>query len=102
MLAAGGGVMRGHFIFVPIDVATKPAEGHAYADRWWSVHPNLGVAFYVAPNTGRGQGYEPSPQCNADERTAPLSRPPVLAAGRGVDSDHCLTDDEGRIQDVTD
>jgi hypothetical protein len=62
--------MRGHFIFVPIDVATKPAEGHAYADRWWSVHPNLGVAFYVAPNTERGQGYEPSPQCNADERVA--------------------------------
>ena len=38
--------MKGRIFHVPLDLATQPTEGHAYVDRWWSVHPERGVAFY--------------------------------------------------------
>lgn len=67
--------MRGHYIHVPIELATTPAEGHAYVNRWWSVHPERGLTFYVASLarlTFEGEPIEPSPQCNAVEETARL------------------------------
>lgn len=58
----------GRIFHVPLDVATKPAEGHAYVNRWWSVHPEKGVAFYVRERPARLRTEEPSPQCNTDRR----------------------------------
>lgn len=56
---------RGRIFHVPLDVATQPAEGHAYVNRWWSVHPEKGVAFYCV-DRGYLRTEEPSPQCNVD------------------------------------
>lgn len=66
--------MRGMTFYVPEDVATTPAEGHCFVNRWWMVHPEKGVAFYC--DTRRsvwlepGEKEEPSPQCNSCEITA--------------------------------
>lgn len=63
-----------HVIFyIPEDVATTPAEGHCFVNRWWAVHPEHGVAFYASnrrPLLEPGEEDEPSPQCNSDEYTA--------------------------------
>lgn len=61
--------MTGTILFVPLEVATTPAEGHCFVNRWWAVHPEKGVAFY-ARLRGFAASEEPSPQCNSDERVA--------------------------------
>lgn len=64
-------VDKDKMVYVPIEVATTPAEGHCFVNRWWAVHPEKGIAFYW-----NRKGYyrmdEPAPQCNANERTARL------------------------------
>lgn len=65
--------MSGIKFYVPEDIATTPAEGHCFVNRWWAVHPEHGVAFYAASRRlflDPGETDEPSPQCNSDERTA--------------------------------
>lgn len=57
--------MQGRIFYVPLDVATTPTEGHVYCGRWWSVHPEHGVAFYCR-EVGYPKTEEPSPQCNKD------------------------------------
>ena len=59
--------MRGPFLYVPVDVATQPAEGHCYVNRWWTVHPEKGVSFYVSRLLGPDRDETPSPQCNPSE-----------------------------------
>lgn len=60
------------FIYVPEDVASTPADGTVYVNKWWSVHPEKGVSFYTH-RTGRARGRDDiSPQCNADESTAQI------------------------------
>ena len=59
----------GRYIYIPIETAITPAEGHAYVNRWWSVHPEHGVAFWYQP-FGYEQSEDPSPQCNASEAAA--------------------------------
>lgn len=58
----------GRIFYVPLDVATQPAEGHAYVNRWWSVHPEKGVAFYCRERPPYLVTDEPAPQCNTDRR----------------------------------
>lgn len=64
----------GFIFYVPEDVATTPAEGHCFVNRWWTVHPEHGVAFYAANRRSffhePGDEEEPCPQCNSDEYTA--------------------------------
>jgi hypothetical protein len=60
---------RGRVFHVPLDVAVTPANGEALVDRWWSVHPEKGLAFYYQP-FGYARSEEPSPQCNAQQYTA--------------------------------
>jgi hypothetical protein len=65
--------MSGIKFYIPEDVATTPAEGHCYVNRWWAVHPEHGVAFYCStrrPFLDAGDIDEPSPQCNSNEFTA--------------------------------
>lgn len=66
--------MRGIVFYIPEDVATTPAEGHCYVNRWWTVHPEKGVAFYASRKRpyglDPGEQDEPSPQCNSDECTS--------------------------------
>lgn len=66
--------MSGIIFYIPEDVATTPAEGHCYVNRWWTVHPEKGVAFYCSKRSyfplEPGEEDEPSPQCNSDEHTA--------------------------------
>ena len=65
--------MSGIKFYVPEDVATIPAEGHCFVNRWWAVHPEHGVAFYASrrrPFLEPGEEDEPSPQCNSNETTA--------------------------------
>lgn len=47
----------GKFFYVPVHIAVTPKEGHCWVDRWWAVHPEHGVAFYIS-------GDLISPQCN--------------------------------------
>lgn len=56
--------MEGQIFYVPLDVATTPTDGRVYCKRWWSVHPEHGVAFYY--RRGYPKTEEPSPQCNQD------------------------------------
>ena len=66
--------MHGIVFFVPLELATKPAEGHCYVNRWWTVHPEKGVAFYCSRRRTYGlepgEEDEPSPQCNSSRFTA--------------------------------
>lgn len=66
--------MKGFIYYIPEDLATTPAEGHCFVNRWWSVHPEHGVAFYADNRRSffhePGDEEEPSPQCNSDEFTA--------------------------------
>lgn len=65
--------MKGFIFYIPEEIATTPAEGHCYVNRWWSVHPEHGVAFYSStrrPLLEPGEEDEPAPQCNQDEYTA--------------------------------
>ena len=61
--------LRGHIFYVPEDVAQTPAEGECLVARYWTVHPEKGLAFYYVP-TGYFRSDEPSPQCNCDRFTA--------------------------------
>ena len=61
--------LKGIFFYIPLDIATTPAEGHCYVNRWWSVHPEKGVAFY-AQLLGYCASEAPAPQCNHNEFTA--------------------------------
>jgi len=61
--------MRGVFFHVPVEKAVEPAGYECVTNRWWSVHPDKGLAFY-AQLFGYGRSESPSPQCNSDESTA--------------------------------
>jgi hypothetical protein len=61
--------MKGTYLYVPLEVAQTPVEGHAYVNRWWSVHKEKGVCFYAILH-GYYANEEPSPQCNENEATA--------------------------------
>ncbi len=52
--------------FVPIDVVSVPETGKAWANMWWVVNPDKGVAFYASNTSEYNQMV--NPQCNADER----------------------------------
>lgn len=56
--------------FVSLDQASIPKDGflHCYKNRYWSVHPTKGLAFW-------GKGYA-SPQCNSNESLAKRLAPP--------------------------
>ncbi len=54
------------FRFIAFDVAVVPPRGliNHLKDKWWCVHPEKGVAFYVGHS--RRQGHF-TPQCNSNE-----------------------------------
>ena len=58
------------FLFLPFEHAAVPPEGvvYHYLDRWWSVHPDVGLAFFRPRVLGRRTLV--APQCNSDERVA--------------------------------
>ena len=66
--------LSGIIFYIPLEVATTPAEGHCLVNRWWTVHPEKGVAFYCSRKRLIGldpwEQDEPSPQCNSDEFTS--------------------------------
>ncbi len=59
------------WVFLPLKDATDgPTHGfcQVYSQRWWSVHPELGLRFYN-PKNSRGKRWQKglgSPQCNSD------------------------------------
>lgn len=62
------------FVFVPLDKVTELHDGYVKCllDRYWSVHPEKGLAFYnpKRKNGHRGTGWgNPygSPQCSRNE-----------------------------------
>lgn len=69
-----GRSFSGIIFYVPEDVATTPADGHCFVNRWWTVHPERGVAFYCSRRSpfglDPGEQDEPSPQCNQNEYTS--------------------------------
>lgn len=52
-----------NIIYIKKDEAAIPREGHCFVDRWWTVHPEKGLAFYYPPKTSARYRYA-SPQCN--------------------------------------
>ncbi len=58
-----------NIIYLPKEDALKPREGHCYVDRWWTVHPEKGLAFYYPVRYKAVNRYS-SPQCNTEERIA--------------------------------
>ena len=44
--------------YIPFDEATKPRDGEVLTNRWWVVHPEMGLAVFRRH----------SPQCNSDRR----------------------------------
>lgn len=66
--------LSGIVFYVPEEVAATPADGHCFVNRWWTVHPDKGVAFYCARRRPLGlepfEQDEPSPQCNSNEYTS--------------------------------
>lgn len=61
--------MKGTIFHIAEELAITPAEGLCITNRWWSVHPEKGLAFYFQP-FGYAASEEPSPQCNQDRATA--------------------------------
>lgn len=57
---------KSRFIYIPLNTATRPVNGHCTVDHWWAVHPTKGVAYYYRP-FGYGHSDSPAPQCNRDE-----------------------------------
>ena len=55
-----------NIIYLPKDEAVKPREGHCYVDRWWIVHPEKGLAFYLSPHATKDDRFT-SPQCNSNK-----------------------------------
>lgn len=55
-----------HYRFVPIEKAIVPPPGliNHLKDRWWAVHPEKGIAYFVGAT-----GKHFSPQCNHSEAT---------------------------------
>jgi hypothetical protein len=73
-----------HFRFLPLSEALNPShEGTFthYTSRWWTVHPEKGLAFYnpVGRNGRRRRDGLGSPQCNSDRRCADMVRENALA-----------------------
>ena len=70
-MAAG---YSGVIFYIPEEIATTPAEGHCFVNRWWAVHPEKGIAFYCSRKRpyglDPGEQDEPFPQCNSDEYTS--------------------------------
>ncbi len=70
----GRTAFSGVIFYVPLETATTPAEGHCFVNRWWTVHPEKGVAFYCSQRRplglDPGEQDEPSPQCNSNEFTS--------------------------------
>ncbi len=64
--------MTGHYIDVPIDVATTPLSGEAICDAWWLVTTEDTLLFWSRKPLGElptdGFPIEVSPQCNGDRR----------------------------------
>lgn len=56
----------GQVLYVPISLATTPANGRCLVDRYWTVHPERGLAFWFEPK-GYYRSEEPAPQCNSSE-----------------------------------
>lgn len=62
--------------FIPLAVlSAPPGDGPFmhFVNRYWTVHPEKGAAFYnpVSPRTGRRRRHGPgSPQCNSKEEIA--------------------------------
>jgi len=67
-------MLAGIVFFISKEMATTPAEGYCIVNRWWTVHPEKGLAFYCSRRRSYelepGEEEEPSPQCNGDEFTA--------------------------------
>ena len=57
---------NGTIYHIPLEQAQTPKRGECLVDKWWSVHPEKGVAFY-AQLFGYGRSEAPSPQCNDSE-----------------------------------
>lgn len=58
-----------NIIYLSKDKAIIPREGHCYVDRWWTVHPKKGLAFYHPSNSESRYRYS-APQCNNEKRIA--------------------------------
>jgi len=54
---------------IPLELAITPKDGKCICNRWWSVHPDKGIAFYAVLH-GYCSSEEPSPQCNLLESTS--------------------------------
>lgn len=63
------------YSYMPLEKATRtPTDGFCwelYAERFWIVHPEKGIAFYDPA----GKGRRISPQCNSAEAVAARLRP---------------------------
>lgn len=66
--------MAGIVFYIARDLAAQPIEGACIVNRWWTVHPEKGLAFYTTHKRPfgmePGEQDEPSPQCNGNEYTA--------------------------------
>jgi hypothetical protein len=76
--------LRGQFVFVPLQEAVTPAEGHCFVDRWWAYCPEKqAVLFYVSSSRlfYNGEPLLPSPQCNRLEYVARRLQQRLYPAG---------------------
>jgi hypothetical protein len=64
---------KGRYIYIPLEVARTPSEGHCFVNRWWTYIPEQGIEFWFNRNHFcdlEGEQARPSPQCNSIEQTA--------------------------------
>lgn len=59
--------MKGIIFHIPFETAITPVSGQCLANRWWAVHPEKGLAFYMRKALYLSFDEEPSPQCNPTE-----------------------------------
>lgn len=56
------------YFYVPLETAIVPITGHCYVDKYWCLHPDKGLVFYLSHHYRRFFNTENiSPQCNDSE-----------------------------------
>lgn len=57
------------YAYIPLSLVAVPTDGRVLVNKWWSVHPERGAAFFWPGRPAR-QARDASPQCHAVESIA--------------------------------
>lgn len=71
--------LPGHTIYIPRRIAERSTDGPCFINRFWIMHPEQGIAFYLTELSPSimGRENEPRPQCDSIQSLAEVVRTQV-------------------------